>query len=76
MDDGDRFRYQDMRERIDKNSNQLPALITLMVANRVISGLSAFAKARNMNRNLPEARFSYLNEFGEPGLTASLRFGF
>lgn len=76
VDDGDRFRYQDMRERIDKNSNQLPALITLMVANRVISGLSAFAKARNMNRNLPEARFSYLNEFGEPGLTASLRFGF
>ncbi len=76
VNDSDRFQYQDMRERIDKNSNQLPALITLLVANRVISGLSAFAKARNMNRNLPEARFSYLNEFGEPGITASLRFGF
>ncbi len=76
VNDNDRFQYQDIRERIDKNSNQLPALITLLVANRVISGLSAFAKARNMNRNLPEARFSYLNEFGEPGITASLRFGF
>ena len=76
VDDGDRFRYQDMRERIDKNSNQLPALITLMVANRVISGISAFAKARNMNRNLPEARISYLNEFGEPGLTASISYSF
>ena len=76
VDDGDRFRYQDMRERIDKNSNQLPALITLMVANRVISGLSAFAKARNMNRNLPEARFSYLNEFGKSGFTASFRYSF
>jgi len=74
--DDDRFQYQDMRERIDRNNNQLPALITLMVANRVVSGISAFAKARNMNRELPEARFSYLNEFGEPGFTASLRFGF
>jgi hypothetical protein len=76
INNDDRFRYQDMRERIDRNSNQLPALITLMVANRVVSGISAFAKARNMNRNLPEARFSYINGFGEPGLTASLRFGF
>jgi len=75
-EDDDRFRYQNKRERIDKNSNQLPALITLMVANRVISGISAFSKARNQNRQIPEARFSYLNEFGEPGFTASLRFGF
>ncbi len=75
-EDSDRFQYQDKRERIDKNSNQLPALITLMVANRVISGISAFTTARNRNLRIPEARFSYLNEFGEPGITASLRFGF
>lgn len=75
VNDNDRFRYQDKRERIDRNSNQLPALITLMVANRVISGISAFTRARNKNLQLPEARFSYINEFGEPGFTASLRFG-
>lgn len=74
VNDEDRFRYQDKREKIDKNSNQLPALITLMVANRVISGIGAFVKARNVNFKVPEARFSHLNEFGELGFTASLRF--
>ncbi len=69
-----RFRYQDMRERIDRNNNQLPALLTMMVANRIISGISAFTQARKMNINLPEARVSYLNEFGEPGLTATVSF--
>lgn len=74
VNDEDRLIYQDKREKIDKNSNQLPALITLMVANRVISGIGAFVKARNENVKLPEARFSFLNEFSEPGFTASLRF--
>lgn len=75
-EDDDRFRYQDMRERIDRNNNQLPALLTLMVANRIVSGISAYVKARNLVRNMPETRFSYLNEFGEPGFTATMRFGF
>jgi hypothetical protein len=75
-EDDNRFHYQDMRERIDRNNNQLPALLTLMVANRVVSGISAFVKARNMARVMPETRFSYLNEFGEPGFTATMRFGF
>ncbi len=76
IDDDDRFRFQDKRERIDNNKNQLPALVTLMVANRIISGISAFVNTRNQNQLIPEARLSYLNEFGEPGITASLRFGF
>ena len=45
-----------------------------MVANRVISGIGAFVKARNVNLKVPEVRFSHLNEFGELGFTASLRF--
>lgn len=71
-----RFDYGDMRDRIDKNENQLPAILTLMVANRVVSGISAFVKARNYNSHLPEASFSYLNEFGEPGFTATLSYSF
>ena len=73
---GQRIRYQDMREQVDKNNNQFPAIITLMVANRLVSGISAFARARKAWENVPEASFSYLNEFGEPGFTASVRFGF
>lgn len=72
----ERARYQDMRERIDKNDNQLPTIITLMVANRVISGLSAFVKARNLWSDVPQASLSYLNEFGEPGVTARLKIHF
>ncbi|GAB5408295.1 MAG: hypothetical protein BalsKO_06600 [Balneolaceae bacterium] len=69
-----RLHFQDLRERADKNDNQLPTIITLMVANRVISGLSAYTRARRIWENAPEASLSYLNEFGQPGFTASLRF--
>lgn len=71
-----RYEYQDMRKRIDRSDNQLPALITLMVVNRLVSGISAVIKANHHNDNLPEASFSYLNEFGEPGMTAHLKVAF
>lgn len=72
----DRFQYQDMRERVDKNDNQLPTIITLMVANRVISALSAYNHAKRIWDYAPQASLSYLNEFGQPGVTAQLRFEF
>ncbi|MBO6525249.1 MAG: hypothetical protein JJ971_15575 [Balneolaceae bacterium] len=75
-EDASRFQYQDMRERVDKNNNQLPTIITLMVVNRVISGLSAYNHARRVWDNAPQASVSYLNEFGQPGITAHLRFDF
>lgn len=71
-----RTQYQDARERVDRNRSQLPTLIALMVTNRLVSGISAFIKARDIMDNPPDAQFSYLNEFGEPGVTARLRFDF
>lgn len=71
-----RNQYQDARERVDKSRSQLPTLVALMVTNRLISGISAFVQARNRLEIMPEASFSYLNEFGEPGITANLRFNF
>ncbi|MEX0610115.1 MAG: hypothetical protein WD016_09525 [Balneolaceae bacterium] len=71
-----RTQYQDARERVDKNRGQLPTLVALMVVNRVVSGVSAFVQARNLWENAPEASFSYLNEYGEPGVMANLRFNF
>lgn len=71
-----RDQYQDARERVDRNRSQLPTLVALMVTNRLISGISAFVQARNRLEMMPEASFSYLNEFGEPGITANLRFNF
>ncbi|MFN1834279.1 hypothetical protein AB2B38_003365 [Balneola sp. MJW-20] len=72
----DRNRYRDKRETIDRNRGQLPTLLGLMVANRLISGLHAFVQARNMGQNIPEAGLTYLNEFGQPGVTAHIRFRF
>lgn len=75
-EDADRFQFQDMRERVDRNNSQLPTIAALMVANRLVSALSAYNHARRVWVNAPEASFSYLNEFGQPGITANLRFNF
>jgi len=74
--DDSRFQFQDTRERISNSENQLPTLLSLMVANRVLSGINAFTRARDKMTNLPETSLSYLNEFGEPGITAHVSFSF
>lgn len=71
-----RLQYQDTRERVDRNRSQLPTLIALMVTNRLVSGLSAYIRARDKWENVPDASFSYINEFGQPGVTANLKFSF
>jgi len=72
----DRFDFQDTREKIERNENQLPVLISLMVVNRVVSGVSAFIRARKKNENIPQLSFSYLRPDGTRGVTANLRFNF
>lgn len=71
----ERHKFQDTRDKIAKSDNQLPALLTLFVVNRVLSGINAFTRARDM-KVTPEASLSYINEFGSPGLTAKLVVGF
>jgi hypothetical protein len=43
-----RREYLDLRSRRDNLDQQLPALAALMVANRLISGISAFGRARSV----------------------------
>ncbi len=71
----ERHIFQNTRDRISKSNNQIPALITLFVVNRVLSGINAFTRARDM-KAAPEATLSYINEFGTPGITAKLTVGF
>lgn len=71
----ERLAFQETRDRIANTENQVPALLTLMVANRIFSGINAFTKARDM-RITPEASFSYINEFGGTGITANLKVNF
>lgn len=42
-----RLHYQNLVRHHDKVRNQIPAIIVLMVANRVISGISAYLEARH-----------------------------
>lgn len=42
----DRQRYRELRSDVDRIRNQLPAIVGLMVVNRVISAISAYNRAR------------------------------
>ncbi len=46
-----RREYLDLRSRRDNLTQQLPALVALMVANRVLSGISAYSRARAIHTN-------------------------
>lgn len=71
-----RFDYQDIRNRVDRSRQQLPAIATLMVANRIISGVHAFMSARRMASSLPEVSLS-MPHYGDPrGVMATVSFRF
>lgn len=48
-----RNKYNDLQTSVDRVRNQLPAILSLMVLNRVISAVSSYNRAKNSD-NLPE----------------------
>ncbi len=74
----DRVRYADLRDSADRIDSQLPAIITLLVANRVVSGISAFVRAKKMNAEIPEISISpVIDRPGSAsGMVANIRFNF
>ncbi len=73
--ESDRREYRDLRQTSDRTRQQLPAIISLLVVNRVISGLSAFVRARDM-ANPPEARIIPVSDSYGTGYTATISFRF
>ena len=73
----DRMKYSELREDVDRTRQQLPALISLMVVNRVVSGVSAYLRARDM-ADIPEVSVGPVMEFpgSKSGYKASIRFRF
>lgn len=72
--DEDRSTFTDLRSNRDRLRNQLPALLSLMAVNRVVSGISAYSRARNHSQ-IPEV--SLLPIHGkEQGIMANIRFRF
>lgn len=69
-----RLTYQHMSNRYDKLHQQVPAVIALMVANRVISGISAFLRARHYQQNVEMGLAPASVRTG--GVVAQVRIGF
>jgi len=70
-----RQEFRDLRDREDRLENQLPALIGLMIVNRVVSGISASNRAKKKLENLPEFGVTKPN-LAPNAFQATIRFGF
>ncbi|HKI45809.1 MAG TPA: hypothetical protein VKA08_10810 [Balneolales bacterium] len=72
---GNRQTYESMSNRYDRINQQVPAIIALMVANRVISGISAYLDARHHRKqNIEMGLAPAATRSG--GVVAQVRIGF
>lgn len=74
--DRDRLHYLDMKDKYDRTRQQLPTLITLMVVNRLVSGISAYLRARKADKILPTVAFTIPAQFGTNGVQANITIPF
>jgi len=70
-----RLTYQNMNNRYDKVHQQIPAVIALMVANRVISGISAYIQVRHLKEQRVEMGLAPVTT-QSGGVVAQVRIGF
>lgn len=70
-----RREYRDLRETSDRTRQQIPGIVSLLVVNRVVSGLSAYIRARNAI-NVPSVRIEPVHTPGDIGYRASLVINF
>lgn len=71
----DRQKYHDLRQRSDNTRQYIPAVISLLVVNRVISGISAFSRAKDI-ANLPVTRIEPAGIVPGDGLKATITIRF
>lgn len=72
----DRNKYNNLRSNVDRVKNQLPAILGLMVVNRVISALSAYNRAKAQINN-PEMSVMPVMMFEEEmGVVANFKLKF
>lgn len=69
-----RSKYNSMRSEFERIDRQLPALLVLMALNRVISGISAYNRARSIEENHSFSAMYFSAERG--GVIAHLRILF
>ena len=67
--------FQDLRDREDTIESQIPAVIGLMLVNRVVSAISASNKAKEKIKSLPQFTISKPN-YAPNAYQATIRIGF
>lgn len=71
-----RNEYKDLRNRFENIDQQLPALVGLMVVNRVISAVSAYNRATKVESELSRATLYFSKYHQGSGLIANLKVPF
>jgi len=71
-----RQEYNDLRNRFETIDRQLPAVLALMVVNRVVSGISAFNRARKAADAAQSAALYFSDYSDGKGVLANLRINF
>lgn len=71
----DRQNYRELRSRTDRVRSQIPALLGLMVVNRVVSGISAYQRASD-RQAVPEVSFMPAGSGTFSGVAATLHYRF
>ncbi len=74
--DDARSEYNDIRNRFENIDQQLPALIGLMVVNRVASAISAYNRAGNISEGDSGTALYFSKYPGTNGLMANLKVSF
>jgi hypothetical protein len=69
----ERREYREMRARSDRLRNQVPAIAALMVLNRVVSAISAYNRAQEVNRQAHSAPNVTLTPVLLPGSNTGTR---
>lgn len=77
QDNASREEYNSLRSRYENIDQQLPALIGLMVVNRLVSAISAYNRARKITSSKQSVTAWYLSpyRYGD-GLVANLKVRF
>lgn len=68
--------FLSMNSRIEQNRQQVPAIISLMIVNRLVSGIGAFTKVRTTNLSDAALTFTIPHHTSGYGVQANLMISF
>lgn len=75
--DQERSKYNDLRNRFERIDQQLPALLAMMAVNRIVSGISAYNRAKKQAESSSVTSSLYLSPYQfTDGVVANIKVDF